>query len=754
MNRSAFFKVVLLLVAVIAVDGKEILCQGLDSSIRGRVTDAGSAGALKNVTIQAKNQQTGGLQTVETDKEGYYVLPHPWLGNYILEADLRGYQRAVSPVIALASNRSILYDFALSPIQPDPSKPSANAVPVTATESGTTSILSGNTILDLPLPTSKLEPVSQSLSIYSPFVVTQPGSVVGVGNSAAGLRPTSNNFSVDGMDNNLLNWTGPALPVFPDTLAEFSLQPTNVAGSQLFSGASLANFITLNGSNQLHGSLFAQGSNRKLNAFTFQENQDLAAGLADERQRFDFFRGGATLGGAIIKERLFGFASYQYQSLGTAPRSYFGQSITNEGLETITEKIKGLSSNNVSILKDDNVWPKALVPNGNYAAVTGSDGVVHQVELGNLVGAANRYSIQRQWMTNIDYQTENQQMHGRFQYFNHDQPAINGQFAHSLYTGEQPYNLWMLYFSHLSPLRPNLFRETRLVFRRSEYDNTAPSSYGVESNYAISSLGLFMGPSSETPQSRKENLFQFVNNLTWLRGRHTYRTGLEYRKWDGRINSLANSRGSYDWKSLESFLKDEIPTGTGGATRGVGTSQFTDERVGVYLNFQDEVRLRPRLRIQWGVRYENLGNPRDASLQTDNEVASIPGKLEFREPQTDNNNIGPHLGISCDLFGNGKTVARGGYAMNFDGLAGEYTRLSLPPQFQQVLTPSLACTELDSKPNYCRNNSPTGPPNARGFLVSGGLPSTSIAPETVKSARLATRSFIPDTTSPDPPTGH
>jgi hypothetical protein len=79
---------------------------------------------------------------------------------------------------------------------------------------------------------------------------------------------------------------------------------------------------------------------------------------------------------------------------------------------------------------------------------------------------------------------------------------------------------------------------------------------------------------------------------------------------------------------------------------------------------------------------------------------------------------------------------------------GDLSRLSLPPQFQQVMNPSLACTELSSVPNYCRNNSPVGPPSARGFLTSGGLPGTAIPPNTVREARSATTSYIPDTINP------
>jgi hypothetical protein len=234
-----------------------------------------------------------------------------------------------------------------------------------------------------------------------------------------------------------------------------------------------------------------------------------------------------------------------------------------------------------------------------------------------------------------------------------------------------------------------------------------------------------------------------------VKGRHTLKLGADIRWWNAPTKVLPNSRGSYDWRSLESFLKDEVPTGANGAFRGVAeTDTFEDKRNGVFGFIQDDFRFSARLTLNLGFRYEFMGNPRDAAVQADNEVATVPGTLDFRKPQTDKNNWAPRLGFAYDLFGTGNTVLRGGAGVSYDVMFGDLSRLSLPPQFQQVMTPSLACTELSSVPNYCRNNSPVGPPNARGFLTSGGLPGTAIPPNTVSEARSATKSYIPDTVNP------
>jgi outer membrane receptor protein involved in Fe transport len=172
-------------------------------------------------------------------------------------------------------------------------------------------------------------------------------------------------------------------------------------------------------------------------------------------------------------------------------------------------------------------------------------------------------------------------------------------------------------------------------------------------NYSISSLGLYLGPNTDSPQSRRENLYQFVNNLTWIKGRHSLKLGADVRWWDAPTRARSNSRGSYDWKSLESFLKDEVPTGTNGALRTVGeTDTFEDKRNGFFGFVQDDLRFSSRLTLNLGLRYEFMGNPRDAELQADNEVATIPGTLDFRKPQTDEQFWAPRLGFALRFVRN------------------------------------------------------------------------------------------------------
>src|SRR6185295_19448975 len=139
-------------------------------------------------------------------------------------------------------------------------------------------------------------------------------------------------------------------------------------------------------------------------------------------------------------------------------------------------------------------------------------------------------------------------------------------------------------------------------------------------NLDISSFGLFIGPEANSPQSTIENAYQLINNMTWMKGRHNFKFGGEYRKYISPSGFLGRARGEYDWESLQSFLLDEIPAGSNGALRGVGSGVFADNRNAFYGFVQDDFKLHPRFTLNLGIRYEYTGNPRDMSLQQLNAI--------------------------------------------------------------------------------------------------------------------------------------
>src|SRR6185295_6165860 len=191
--------------------------------------------------------------------------------------------------------------------------------PLLQTESVTVGeVISGTTVVGLPLNGRN----TGQLSLLLPGVVTvNPGSFTAVRNFGGGRpyvngnREQTNNYTIDGVDMNESIDNLVAYQPSPDALAEISVETNNYAADTgNVAGAVLSNVIK-SGANRFHGNAFEFYRNSDLDANTWANNR---SGAPRQKRRQDIF--GATLGGPLVKDKVFFFADYQgtrYNAPGT-----------------------------------------------------------------------------------------------------------------------------------------------------------------------------------------------------------------------------------------------------------------------------------------------------------------------------------------------------------------------------------------------------------------------------------------------------
>jgi hypothetical protein len=246
-------------------------------------------------------------------------------------------------------------------------------------------------------------------------------------------------------------------------------------------------------------------------------------------------------------------------------------------------------------------------------------------------------------------------------------------------------------------------------------------------NLTIDELGnINVGPDQNAPQYSIQNTYQLVDNVSWVKGNHNLRFGIDLRKQIDPQLFIQRSRGDYDWAKLDDFVFDRLPDF---AQRSFGSVGYSgdDKMYGWYVN--DIWKIRPNLSLNLGLRYEYLSVPFGWTQQSLNAVANDPGLITFNTPQAPKKDFMPRIGFAYSPGKSGNTSIRGGFSMGYDVLYDNIGSLSRPPQIGfTVNCPDPAC-------------------NASAFLANGGIPpqqSSGITVMNQADARANTSSYLPE----------
>lgn len=739
-NPSVRFFFYLFLAFILAgVCNGPAMAQRLDGTLRVTVADSTGAGIL-DARVTVTNEGTGVSTSATASSAGTFVFPNLLVGSYTVTVEKSGFKKSVNKGVQVESNQvaevaaTLEVGDATAVVEVTAG---AELVKTESSELGAT--FSGQAVHDLPLNT--LGGDVKEFSVYAPGTTTQQGGVLGSGGSIGGTRPRFNGFSIDGVDDNKVDTNGPTQPVIQESVAEFTLITNQFSAEYGHSAGGQFNIVTKSGTNSWHGAGWEYNRNRDLNAAT---NQEIAAAFAaqasgtpvsDVKNRFDYNRLGASAGGPVLKDKLFIYGAYEFQNEG----------LGSQGATVITPTATGMSqlialnpdSAVVAVLKQ---FPIAPV-NDQRTVPVSLNGNAQNIQVGTFAGVAPSWSREHDFTINGDLNLGKHQIRGRVLYDRQRLPQVNPIQPQSQFTGLQTDDARKYIFTDAWTISSRIINDFRLSFSRLNGPNdVVPSQFANFPNVEIDPFGSNLGPFSLAPTGYVQNVYQAVENVSYIRGKHTFKMGVEGRNYITETTNLPRARGEWDYASLNTLVNDLVPDGGNGALRGAGTASSADNNPAVYWFVQDDWKVGPRLTLNLGLRYEWSGVPRDEGKQALNAIANDPGiGLIFRRPTSDTNNFGPHVGFAWDPTGRGKWSIRGGGQIAYDVIPLNFAINSLPPELQSEQNPTLTC-QSSGAPAWCATGT--------GFLAGGGLLQVNAPPTTAADARAATQALILDMVDP------
>lgn len=701
---TKFFQIILLALLVFA--SSRLIAQAISGDLTGAVLDPTGAG-IPNATVTAQNESTGAKTQVPTSNDGIYHLTNLPVGTYTLSATAPGFAVASARNLKVELNNTLTQNLTLTVGN---TATTVEVTDVAATLDTTTAQLQTtfqtNQIQNLP--GGGLSKVVNgagiwNLSLLGAGVTSSGGVGQGTGPAIAGQRPENNTFYIDGVSNNDYNVTGPLVYISNDAVMELSLLQNQFSAE--FGGASggVFNAVVKTGTNQVHGSLYEYFQNRNLNAV---DSLSVNAGLRSN-PRYDNNRLGASIGGPIIKNKLFYFGDFEYNPLGQASVPKQAIYAPTAAGYSILNSLPGLSKNNLSVL--EKYVPAAPVADQKAIAVNGA-----AIPIGSLTTSGPSFDNSYNAIVSIDYNlSDSDQIRGRYIYNKISGIDTNANLP--AFYQPQPTRNNMVSFSEFHNFSPTMQNEFRAAFSRN-FNTIGAGDFkfpglNVFPNLTIDDLNsIQIGPDPNTPSGSIQNLLQGQDNLIKTVGKHTIKVGYAFTDVILTNYFIQRVRGDYEYKTLGLYLQDLSPDVLG--ERSAGSSDPCGFLMhAAFVN--DDFRIAKNFTLNLGLRYEYVTIPVASRTQAYSAAASIPGPggITFAEPKPSPNEWSPRIGFAYSPGGNGVWSIRGGFSRSYDLTYANLTANAAPAFFQTTQdVPSLTV----NTPNFLAGGGLTG--------GSGGLP--------------------------------
>lgn len=711
-------------------------------TVSGVVTDPNGA-VIAGSTVTLTNTQTNVANTTITNDEGFYRFDAVILGNYTVDIEAPGFGRATRTGVVVNANQTSAVDVQLAPggqnvvveVTADAGAQLQTEAPVRGGNISTRQIVN--------LPVASRNPVSLALTL--PGVSTNRFGF-GIGTfSVNGARGRSNNFLLDGVENNDISVAGQGFQITnPDAVQEVSVQTSNYDAEFGRSGGAVINTITKAGTNEFNGTLSAFLDSTRDDAITSSLSRQPAI---QQRRRLlpgtqQIYSG--TIGGPVFlprfgeggpavyngRERTFFFASFQEERQNSAGSVQL-TTPSAAGRARLRQLFAPGVNRNVDTLL---AVTQGAVANTNFLDLDLGQGR-GPIQFGTALRTYANTLRDRQIQARIDHKLgENDQLTGRYVFGDQLDPE-GGQVRFAGFEAAFNNRISNFLLNYVRTFSPSFTNDLRLAYSRIEYGfpvigddpliNTLPQ-------ISITNVS-FLGLESTLPQGRLANNYVIQDTATYIYNNHTFRFGfdlLEQRsrqsapfRGRGTLSYGNSSAGGQTFSGLANFVDDF--GGSGSAQRDFGSPVYYPELFRQAYFFQDRWRVNGALTLTLGLRYENFGNPIN-SLGT----AAFTGLFNV-DPRTftgpysqpnevadDNNNFAPTVGIAYSpaftdgifgtVFGEKRTVIRAGYQIGYDSFFN-----------------NIASNAASSSPNVIATSTASTPDaaNPRGFAnLSSSFP--------------------------------
>ena len=653
------------------------------TSVFGQVTASGAlsgtvvdknGGLIKGATVTATNKATGQTRTATTGDSGEYRIDLLPAGQYDVRISASGFGDVTSENVGVLVGKTNTFDVTMNPgVQTASVTITGETELVDKAKTDISMNITPRDVQDLPLNgrdlgnLAYLAPGAKPVDAYDP--TKRRISVFGI-NGSSGRNV---NVTVNGIDNKDNTVGGPVMQFPLEAIQEFVISTQRFSAVNGRSEGAAVNVVTKSGGTDFHGSAFFFLRDKKLNASEVSpSNTSLKSKPPFNRKIW-----GGSLGGPINR--------------GSHPTFFFF----------------------------------AVERQGEATSIPVASDALAELNLAQSIGAqpaANLPTPYHDWRWNVRLDHTFNSKHNLFvSYSDQKNLGLNDQATQRVDLTQGNFTKNRL---QLANVTLNSSLSSRVV-------NAATVGYQywnnlIDSDKKVTTVtfpsGIGFGTNVNVPQQSYQVKYQFKDDLSVIRGKHTFRTGFDY-VWERKLGGFFefNPTLEVDFQDKPSVITSnttkypqgfKTPGAVIGMTATAGNPYFDlpggAKMFGVY--FQDDWKVTRNLSLNLGLRWDKdtnlIGTKAQALSRTYLELKAINHPIAARLPHDDSRDFSPRVGFAWDIGGRGRHVLRGGYGLYFG-----QTFLNIPLFMIQQINPTIFVSVFSI--------SSSGPGDASADIVPG-----------------------------------